>query len=222
MGDEMARVLEEKYPAAWRQFPQFSGSLRDQVVADLAKCHHIPADYDLKKPLEETLKRYFYVYARNQTALKHAQQKSYLQEAIERSTQLVECLDKMSADMEYGIYEHWEDIYPRRDNEQPSKYRWRWRMLEDCRRLTGAARRALRAMPPYTGADEAFHTLIDELIHIYESATNKPITGITKNPYGVEYSQPIVRFVEDCLQLAGIKKTNSAVGQALALAIKRK
>ncbi len=64
MGDEMARVLEKKYPAAWRLFPQFSEPvLSDQVVADLARRHHISAGYDLETPLDEASKRYFYLYA---------------------------------------------------------------------------------------------------------------------------------------------------------------
>lgn len=142
---------------------------------------------------------------------------------IERSTQLKECLDKMSGDMEHGIYKQWNDIYPRGDNEQPSKYRWRQRMLEDSQRLTAAARQALRIMATDTGAVQAFRTLMDQLLEIFESATNEPVTRMTKHDDdAVPYREPIVKFVEDCLGLASIVKSNSAVGQQLKAAIDRK
>lgn len=78
MYDDTAKEIRDKYPAAWRVFPQFRDPiLNRKVVTELAKCHHIPADFDLETLLDDALKRYFYVYARDRVVKPYsAQQKN--------------------------------------------------------------------------------------------------------------------------------------------------
>ncbi|GEM_PF-6578217 len=215
----MAEMLRDKYPAAWRVFPQFRQPiLSRQVVTDLAARHNIPADFDLETPLDDVLKRYFFTAAKRHTEPAYVQQKKYLEEVIKHAEALNALLDRMDSDMQVSIYEQWD--YCRPDDEPPSKNGWCWRMYTDTRRLAAAA---LRAMQPYTSADISFRRLTEQLLYIYESATGTPVSGITKSTYGdVEYEQPVVVFAEDVLRLADIEKTNSAVGQALYSAIKRR
>ncbi|HKF93876.1 MAG TPA: hypothetical protein VKB96_04595 [Gammaproteobacteria bacterium] len=223
-GDKIEKELKSRYPAAYRAFQRPGKPIVSrQAVIELAQRHKFPDDFELAAPLDDVLQRYFYIYARERVEGKSAQQKKYLREVKGRAAQLRECLDKMSSDMQCEIHEHWNDIYPRADNEPPSKYGWRRRMLDDARRLTAAAQQALRAKPTDTRLDKAFCTLMDQLLGLFESATRTRVTGLTRDPDDdVSYSDPPVKFVEDCLRLAGIRKSNSAVGQALAEAIKRK
>ncbi len=218
----MAEKLREKYPAAWRVFPDFRQPiLRRQAVTELAARHNIPADFDLATPLNAALHLYYYSFAKRQSDPTHVQRKKYLEKVIEHAKELNALLSRMDSDMQFSIYEQWDYLSPHDD--PPSKYRWCWRMYTDTRRLAAAAPLALSAMQPYTSADMAFRMLMDQLVDVYESATRKQVAGITKDPYGdVAYSQPIVRFFEESLRLAGIEKTNSAVGQALYSAIKRR
>lgn len=223
LGERIGAVLRERYPAAWRTFPDGKEPiLSGQAIAVLAERHKLPTGVDFRMRLNDALRRYFYADAQRRTELQYAQTKTYLQEVIDRATELRECLGKMAPDTEHAIYEQWDDIYPRKDDGPQSKYRWRSRIERDTHRLTTAARRALNRMPPYSSADRAFHALMNRLVELYESVTHRPVTGITKHSYAdPPYSQPVVMFVVDCLSVAGIDKTNNAIGQAIALALKR-
>ncbi|MGH8503516.1 MAG: hypothetical protein ACREVE_13790 [Gammaproteobacteria bacterium] len=199
-------------------FPVDGGLVLSREDIDNLVQHHklqrdrFPADDNLDNCLDDALQWYF---AGKRPRLGYAEQKSYLQEVIDRAAQLREALDRMGNDTAGAIHQKWLRRSTRRG--------WHARMQADTRCLEQSARIAMAKMLSYSGVDFAFYLLLDRLIDIYECATGTVVTGITKDPVGDEpYTQPLVKFVEDCLSRAGIKKTNSAVGQSLRLAVKRR
>ena len=70
--------------------------------------------------------------------------------------------------------------------------------------------------------DPAFTFLLEVLFQIYEEGTGKKASR-SIDPHTKKYTGPMIRFIEDCLDLLGaVKKSNKALGLAIDRQLKKK
>jgi hypothetical protein len=174
-----------------------------EAIKTLAMRYGISGTYSLYNVLTDAVNEYCATTTNKR--LQHYK-KAYLEDIEKRAIELGDALARIDTELVSLLHKAWPDV--------PDKYEWPARVQDDLSMLVQSANRAANEMPDpqWDGAIYAFDTLFDKLIDMYEKGSGIGATYWHEEP---EYRGAFVDFALEALHLAGIYKTNMAVGKEL-------
>jgi hypothetical protein len=185
-------------------------------AARLASEHGFRDGFDLHHALENAFDWFLLAQEKQRRGERQGEQTDFLKALVERSALLEDCMEKMSLDVTFKVYNAWPNASTQEGALQ--------RIEQDSRSLHWAAKRALAKHKDGIQAgrpkDYAFLPLLDALIGIYEHGTGQE-PGLTMRHDGKgPWDGPLFRFVQDCLAAIGVKKLDNALGKSLERRLK--
>jgi hypothetical protein len=174
-----------------------------EAIKILAMRYGISGSYSLYNVLTDAVDEYCATTTNKR--LQHYK-KACLEDIEKRASVLGDALARIDTELVSLLHKAWPDV--------PGKYEWPARVQADLRTLVQSANRAANEMPDPQcgGAIDAFDALFDKLIDMYEKGSGIGATYWHEEP---EYRGAFVDFAIEALHLAGIDKTNMAVGKEL-------